>query len=104
MLPMRNGKHLWKCCRTARTKGGFSCLYQSIDWTQLKPLDGRSCKSMIRFVGRASPAVPIETIIETKFDLTLEYHCLRKNGSILGETILMKERLFYMTKMKNATA
>lgn len=22
-------------------------------------------------------AVPIETIIETKFDLTLEYHCLR---------------------------
>ena len=32
-------------------------------------------------------AVPIETIIETKFDLTLEYHCLRKNGSILGETI-----------------
>ena len=32
-------------------------------------------------------AVPIETIIETKFDLTLEYHCLRKNGIILGETI-----------------
>lgn len=32
-------------------------------------------------------AVPIETIIETKFDLTLEYHCLRKNGSIRGETI-----------------
>ena len=32
-------------------------------------------------------AVPIETIIETKFDLTLEYHYLRKNGSILGETI-----------------
>ena len=28
-------------------------------------------------------AVPIETIIETKFDLTLEYHCLRKNGSIV---------------------
>ena len=28
MLPMRNGKHLWKCCRTARTKEGFSCLYQ----------------------------------------------------------------------------
>ena len=43
MLPMKNGRHLWKCCRTARTKGGFSCLYQSIDWTQLKPLDGRSC-------------------------------------------------------------
>ncbi len=32
-------------------------------------------------------AVPIETIIETKFDLVLEYHCLRKNGSVLGETI-----------------
>ena len=32
-------------------------------------------------------AVPIETIIETKFNLTLEYHCLRKNGSIRGETI-----------------
>ncbi len=32
-------------------------------------------------------AIPIETIIETKFDLILEYHILRKNGSILGETI-----------------
>lgn len=32
-------------------------------------------------------AIPIETIIETKFDLILEYHCLRKNGSVLGETI-----------------
>lgn len=88
MLPMRNGRHLWKCYRTARTKGGFSCLYQSIDWTQLKPLDGRSCKSMIPLCWTGLPqAVPIETIIETKFDLTLEYHCLRKNGSILGETI-----------------
>ena len=88
MLPMRNGRHLWKCCRTARTKGDFSCLYQSIDWTQLKPLDGRSCKSMIPVLLDGPPqAVPIETIIETKFDLTLEYHCLRKNGSILGETI-----------------
>ena len=32
-------------------------------------------------------AIPIETIIETKFNLTLEYHPLRKNGSVLGETI-----------------
>lgn len=32
-------------------------------------------------------AIPIETIIETKFDLILEYHTLRKNGSVLGETI-----------------
>lgn len=32
-------------------------------------------------------AIPIETIIETKFNLTLEYHTLRKNGSVLGETI-----------------
>ena len=32
-------------------------------------------------------AVPIEMIIETKFNLILEYHSLRKNGSILGETI-----------------
>ena len=39
-------------------------------------------------------AIPIETIIETKFDLILEYHILRKNGSILGETtILIDERL-----------
>lgn len=30
-------------------------------------------------------AVPIETIIETKFDLTLEYHCLRKTGASLGK-------------------
>ena len=32
-------------------------------------------------------AVPIETIIETKFNLILEYHSLRKNGRVLGETI-----------------
>ena len=32
-------------------------------------------------------AIPIETIIETKFNLILEYHSLRKNGSVLGETI-----------------
>lgn len=31
--------------------------------------------------------VPIETIIETKFDLILEFHTLRKNSKILGETI-----------------
>ena len=31
--------------------------------------------------------VPIETIIETKFDLILEFHTLRKNPKILGETI-----------------
>lgn len=32
-------------------------------------------------------SVPIETIIETKFDLILEFHTLRKNPKILGETI-----------------
>ena len=48
-------------------------------------------------------AVPIETIIETKFNLILEYHSLRKNGSVLGETILMTERPFYMTVMRNDT-
>ncbi len=31
--------------------------------------------------------IPIETIIETKFELTLEYHILRKNAGVLGETI-----------------
>ena len=31
--------------------------------------------------------IPIETIMETKFDLILEYHALRKNGRVLGETI-----------------
>ena len=31
--------------------------------------------------------VPIETIIETKFDLILEFHTLRKKPKILGETI-----------------
>lgn len=36
--------------------------------------------------GQPSP-VPIETIIETKFDLILEFHTLRKNPKILGETI-----------------
>mgnify|MGYP000134494857 CR=1 FL=1 len=49
-------------------------------------------------------AVPIETIIETKFDLTLEYHAYAKTGASLGKRFLMKERPFYMTKMKNATA
>lgn len=32
-------------------------------------------------------AIPIETIIEIKFDLILEYHNLRKNACVLGETI-----------------
>lgn len=32
-------------------------------------------------------SVPIETIIETKFDLILEFHTLRKKPKILGETI-----------------
>ena len=32
-------------------------------------------------------SVPIETIIETKFDLILEFHTLSKNPKILGETI-----------------
>lgn len=31
--------------------------------------------------------IPIETIMETKFDLILEYHALRKNECVLGETI-----------------
>ena len=31
--------------------------------------------------------IPIEAIIEVKFDLILEYHILRKNGAVLGETI-----------------
>lgn len=30
-------------------------IYQSIDWTQLKPLDGRSCKSMIPFCWTGLP-------------------------------------------------
>ena len=29
----------------------------------------------------------VEAIIEVKFDLILEYHILRKNGAVLGETI-----------------
>ena len=32
-------------------------------------------------------SVPIETFIETKFDLILEFHTLRKKPKILGETI-----------------
>ena len=49
-------------------------------------------------------AVPIETIIETKFDLTLEYHCLRKNGSILGETIFDEGAAILYDQDENATA
>ena len=36
--------------------------------------------------GESRP-IPIEAIIEVKFDLILEYHILRKNGAVLGETI-----------------
>lgn len=32
-------------------------------------------------------AIPIEKIAESHFGLSIEYHCLRKNGLILGETV-----------------
>jgi len=32
-------------------------------------------------------AIPIEKIAEKHFGLSIEFHCLRKNGLILGETI-----------------
>jgi Zn-dependent peptidase ImmA (M78 family) len=31
--------------------------------------------------------IPIETIIEKMYGLTIEYHCIRKNGRVLGETV-----------------
>lgn len=46
--------------------------------------------------------VPIETIIETKFDLILEFHTLRKNPKILGETISMTVLLSYMTRYRDS--
>lgn len=48
-------------------------------------------------------AIPIETIIETKFNLTLEYHTLRKNGSVLEKPFLMTEQPFYMTEQRGNT-
>ena len=87
MLPMRNGRHLWKCYRTARTKGGFSCLYQSIDWTQLKPLDGRSCKSMIPLCWTGLPAILYDQD-EKRYRLIAV-----KAGTILVEERLCVDRL-----------
>lgn len=34
-------------------------------------------------------AIPVELIIEKRFDLTLEYHYIRKNGRVLGETVFL---------------
>lgn len=36
-------------------------------------------------------AIPIETIIETKFDLILEYHILRKTAVFWAKPFLMME-------------
>ena len=44
-------------------------------------------------------SVPIETIIETKFDLILEFHTLRKNPKILFS---MMVPLFYMTRYRDS--
>lgn len=46
-------------------------------------------------------AVPIETIIETKFNLILEYHSLRKMEGFLEKRFLMMEQPFCMTKQRN---
>lgn len=46
--------------------------------------------------------VPIETIIETKFDLILEFHTLRKNPKILGKQFSMTVPLFYMTRYRDS--
>ena len=54
--------------------------------------------------------MPIETIIETKFDLILEFHTLRKNPKILGETIfddpdekMTRDEIEYMLTNSEAT-
>ena len=43
--------------------------------------------------------VPIETIIETKFDLILEFHTLRKNPK---KQFSMTVPLFYMTRYRDS--
>ena len=47
-----------KCCRTARTKGGFSCLYQSIDWDAIETIGRKILQEYDPFVGQASPGSP----------------------------------------------
>lgn len=48
-------------------------------------------------------AIPIETIIETKFDLILEYQPFAKMGTSLEKPFLMTERPFYMTGQRGDT-
>lgn len=60
----------------------------STDWKPSKPSVEKILLEYDRTLLEGPPqAIPVETIIETKFNLTLEYHTLRKNGSVLGETI-----------------
>lgn len=46
-------------------------------------------------------AIPIETIIETKFNLILEYHPFEKTGAFLEKRSLMMEQPFCMTSQRN---
>ena len=34
-------------------------------------------------------AIPVELMIEKRFDLIMEYHYIRKNGRVLGETVFV---------------
>lgn len=46
--------------------------------------------------------VPIETIIETKFDLILEFHTLRKTPRYWGKQFSMTVLLSYMTRYRDS--
>lgn len=57
-------------------------------------------------------AIPVELIIEKRFDLTLEYHYIRKNGRVLGETVFFdtsipvfntEARKYELTPVKGGT-
>ena len=69
-------------------KGGISLYAPKYRLEAIEAIGRKVLQEYDRTLLEGPPqAVPIETIIETKFNLILEYHTLRKNGSVLGETI-----------------
>ena len=67
-------------------KGGISLYAPKYRLEAIEAIGRKVLQEYDRTLLEGPPqAVPIETIIETKFNLILEYHTLRKNGSVLGD-------------------
>ena len=61
---------------------------KNYSYTALEAIARKVLKDYDASLVNGTPAaVPIEQIAEHHFGLRIEYHCLRKNGSILGQTI-----------------